>query len=72
MNQNFENAITLVVLSGGLSILLFLYTSIRMQRFIVKRYEIETNLLETIFSKSMRRLHALSMLFFLHLYTRGT
>ena len=51
MNQDLEYVITLFAFSGGLSILFCLYISIRMQWFIVRRYEVETNLLETIFFK---------------------
>jgi hypothetical protein len=38
-------------LSGGFWIIYVLYTAIRIQWFIVKRYEIETDLMESIFFK---------------------
>lgn len=41
--------VTPLILSGGVWIILGLYFSVRMQIFIVKRYEKETGLLNTVF-----------------------
>jgi hypothetical protein len=51
MNESSKFLIDLFAFSGGFWILFGLYTSIRIERFIVKRYEEETDLLNTIFFK---------------------
>ena len=51
MNESSEYIIDLFALSGGFWLLFAFYTSFRIRRFIVKRYEQETDLLNTVFFK---------------------
>ena len=46
-----ENLIGFWSLSGGFWLIFCLYISFKIERFIVKRYEQETNLLDTVFFK---------------------
>ena len=41
----------ILAISGGFWIIFCIYVSIRIERFIVKRYETESNLLDTVFFK---------------------
>lgn len=51
MNKSSEFIIDLFALSGGFWLLFSFYTSFRIRRFIVKRYEQETDLLNSIYFK---------------------
>lgn len=51
MNTKFDLFMDLFVLSGGFWMLYGLYCIFSIRRFIVKRYEKETNLMDTVFFK---------------------
>lgn len=51
MKESLKITIEFISLSGCFWMVLFLYISIKIERFIVKRYEQETDLLDTIFFK---------------------
>jgi hypothetical protein len=49
MNESLEYLIDLFAVSGGFWLIYAFYNSFRIRRFIVKRYEDETDLLNTVF-----------------------
>lgn len=51
MNEPSEFLIDLFALSGGFWLLFAFYTSFRIRSFIIKRYEQETDILNTVFFK---------------------
>jgi hypothetical protein len=51
MNASIELFLDIVALSGCFWIIYGLYVSIRIEFFIVKRYEVETDLMDAIFFK---------------------
>jgi hypothetical protein len=70
MNESFEFLIDIFALSGGFWLIFGLYTALSIQRFIVKRYEQETNLGQAMyFVKAMPFAKYLPTFFSAPLYT---